>query len=132
MSVPFIVPKKSGKQHCEKLKFKKCAFPGCKIKQKMTGKGKFCTEHRHRKYRKIIDAAKIATKKAEEESRNPNQTIMHSYTNPVIIKANCKLPGCNNEFKIKIFPNIFVYPKMCPDHRNEYKRNLFIKNQQKF
>lgn len=126
MSVPFIVPKKSGKKHCEKLRPKKCGFPGCKVVFMGTGKSRYCIEHRHRKYRKIIDADKIFAKKAEEEARNPNQTIKHTYTNPTMLLMKCKLEGCNKEFEVKIFPSVYVYPKFCKEHRNEYKRNLFV------
>lgn len=127
MSIPFIVPKKSGAEHREPLKMKNCAFPGCKVKQKMTGKAAYCTEHRLRKYRKIIDAKKTEAKKAEEEARNPNQSIKHKYTESTIIKMKCALDGCDNEFEIKVYPNIFCYPKYCPDHRNIWKRELFLK-----
>jgi hypothetical protein len=126
MSTPFIVPKKSGRQHMEPLKIKNCAFPGCKIKEQMTGKGLYCVEHRKRKYRKIIDAGKIAAKKAEEELINPNQTINHNYTNPICVKMSCKLEGCNKEFEIQVYPNVFCYPKFCKEHRNEFKRKMFL------
>jgi len=125
MSVPFVVPKKSGQNHREKLHNKKCAFPGCKVKEPMTGKGCYCKEHRQRKYRKIIDAEKIAAKKAEEEARNPNQTIKHNFNNPICIKMPCQLDGCNKEFEVQIFPSIYVYPKYCKEHRNEFKRKMF-------
>jgi len=125
MGTPFIVPKKSGKQHREKLQSKKCSFPGCKTVFMGTGKSRYCTEHRQRKYRKLIDAEKVAAKKAEEEARNPNQTIKHNYTNPVCVMMKCKLEGCNEEFEIKVFPSIYVYPKYCKEHRNEHKRKMF-------
>jgi hypothetical protein len=126
MSIPFIVPKKSGRMHREKLQMKDCAFPGCKKVFKGTGKSRYCLEHRHRKYRKIIDAGKIAAKIAEEESRTANQTLKHSFNEATLLTMNCKLDGCHNEFEIKVFPNIYVYPKFCPEHRNEHKRTMFM------
>lgn len=126
MGKSFIVPKKSGKQHREPLKLKKCAFPGCEIAEPMTGKGCYCLIHRDRKYRKIIDAEKVVIKKAAEEALNPNQTINHKYTNPVLLMMKCQVPGCEQEFEVKIFPNVFLYPKYCIEHRNEYKRKRFI------
>jgi hypothetical protein len=130
MSIPFIVPKKSGTEHREPLKMKNCSFPGCKVKQKMTGKAVYCTEHRKRKYRKIIDANKIADKKAEHEARNTNQLLKHKYTESTILRMKCAIDGCNNEFEIKVYPNLFVFPKYCPDHRNPYRRELFLKQKQ--
>lgn len=35
---------------------------------------------------------------------------------------NCALEGCGCQFEVKIYPRQYVYPKYCPDHRNEYKR----------
>lgn len=126
MSTPFIVPKKSGKLHRETLKRKPCEFEGCQESFMGTGKSKYCMEHRKRKYRKIIDAGKIARQKADEEARNPNQTIDHKYTDSVKVRMTCQLDGCNEEFSVKIIPNVHVYPKYCPAHRNEFKRNLFL------
>ena len=126
MSAVIVIPKRTKKNHREKLILKKCAFPGCKIKQKMTACARYCTKHRQRKYRKLIDAVKIAAKKAEEEARNPNQTIKHNYTSPICIMMKCKLDGCNKEFEVKILPNVFVYPKFCENHRNSWKREFFL------
>ena len=126
-----IIPKKTKKKHREKLYLKKCAFPGCNITQSMTARACYCDEHRHRKYRKIIDAGKIEKKKAEEEARSANQIINHDYDESHIVKMNCKLLGCSNSFEIKIIPNIFCYPKYCPDHRNEYKRKMFLNKRNK-
>lgn len=131
MSIPFIVPKKSGVEHREPLKMKNCAFPGCKVKQKMTGRACFCTEHRLRKYRKMIDAGKIEAKKTEKEARNPNLLLKHEYSEPTIIKMKCALDGCNNEFEIKVSPKIYVYQKYCYDHLSEWRRELFLKQNNK-
>jgi hypothetical protein len=35
---------------------------------------------------------------------------------------NCALEGCDNQFEVKIYPRQYIYPKYCPEHRNEYKR----------
>jgi hypothetical protein len=35
---------------------------------------------------------------------------------------NCALEGCQNQFEVKIYPRQYIYPKYCPEHRNEYKR----------
>jgi len=92
----------------------------------MTGRGKYCTEHKKRKYRKIIDAGKIEAKRAAAAALSPNQTLKHHYNEAIILSMKCQLPGCENEFEIKVFPNIFLYPKYCPEHRNEYKRQRFL------
>jgi hypothetical protein len=38
------------------------------------------------------------------------------------IQKQCALEGCHTVFLIKIHPRQYVYPKYCPEHRNEYKR----------
>jgi len=35
---------------------------------------------------------------------------------------DCALEGCDHQFEVKIYPRQFIYPKYCPEHRNEYKR----------
>lgn len=126
MSTPFVVPKKSVDKHRETLQKKKCAFPGCKEVFLGTGKSKYCEEHRLRKYRKIIDAKKLEAKKAEEELNNPNQILNHKHENAVVVKMKCQLEGCNNHFEITMLPKIFVFPKFCENHRNFWKRKMFL------
>ena len=131
MSTPFVVPKKTATTHREKLQHKRCQFPGCKDVFMGTGKSKYCDEHRKRKYRKIIDADKVARQKADEETKNPNQTIQHKYTDSTIVRMTCSLDGCDEQFDIKVLPQTYVYPKYCPNHRNEFKRQLFINAREK-
>jgi hypothetical protein len=42
-----------------------------------------------------------------------------------IIKA-CELPGCKRGFELEVSSRSNVYPRFCPEHRNEYKRWLFL------
>lgn len=35
---------------------------------------------------------------------------------------SCALEACDNQFEVKVYPRQYIYPKYCPDHRNEYKR----------
>jgi len=121
----FVVPEKVGKRHREKLKPKLCSFPGCKETFFGTAKSKYCDEHRKRKYRKQIDSKKVAAKK-EADKTNTNLIFNHGFTEPRDIIRECDLECCDNKYKIRVFPHLFVYPKYCPEHRNEYKRNLAI------
>jgi hypothetical protein len=34
----------------------------------------------------------------------------------------CALEGCEHQFEVKVYPRQYVYPKYCPEHRNEYRR----------
>lgn len=132
MSEPFIVPKKEGKLHLEPLRRKVCAFPGCKVVEKMTGKGIYCKEHRKRQYRKTIDADKVSNQRFAQEVRNlnQNQLIQHDYSESITMIIPCQLEGCRKEFEIQIYPKTFVYPKFCLEHRNPWKRERFL-NQSK-
>jgi len=99
----------------QKLREKKCLYPGC-------GKiffgihiSKYCPEHRQDRYR-------IRKRTKPEDVNIKNQTFKHSYTEVVTMVMNCSLEGCHNQFEVKIYPRQYIYPKYCPDHRNEYRR----------
>jgi len=91
-----------------------------------TGKSLYCLEHRKPKYRKIIDKDKIEAKIKYIKKNTPNQTINHKYAETQTIIMKCTLEGCNEEYEVKIFPNVYIYPKYCPEHRNEYRRKRFL------
>jgi hypothetical protein len=99
----------------QKLREKKCQYPGC-------GKiffgihiSKYCPEHRQDRYR-------IRKRTKPEDVNIKNQTFKHNYTEVVTMVLNCALEGCDNQFEVKIYPRQYIYPKYCPEHRNEYKR----------
>lgn len=99
----------------QKLREKRCQYPGC-------GKiffgihiSKYCPEHREDRYR-------IRKRTKPEDVNLKNQTFKHNYTEVVAMVMTCALEGCENQFEVKIYPRQYVYPKYCPEHRNEYKR----------
>jgi hypothetical protein len=99
----------------QKLREKKCQYPGC-------GKiffgihiSKYCPEHRQDRYR-------IRKRTKPEDVNIKNQTFKHNYSEVIIMVLNCALEGCDNQFEVKIYPRQYIYPKFCPEHRNEYKR----------
>ncbi len=99
----------------QKLREKKCQYPGC-------GKiffgihiSKYCPEHRQDRYR-------IRKRTKPEDVNIKNQTYKHNYTEVVTMVLSCALEACDNQFEMKIYPRQYIYPKYCPDHRNEYKR----------
>jgi len=99
----------------QKLREKKCQYPGC-------GKiffgihiSKYCPEHRQDRYR-------IRKRTKPEDVNIKNQTYKHNYTEVVTMVLNCSLECCENQFEIKIYPRQYIYPKYCTEHRNEYKR----------
>jgi hypothetical protein len=99
----------------QKLREKKCQYPGC-------GKiffgihiSKYCPEHRQDRYR-------IRKRTKPEDVNIKNQTFKHNYSEVIVMVLNCALEGCDNQFEVKIYPRQYIYPKFCPEHRNEYKR----------
>jgi len=104
----------------QKLREKKCQYPGC-------GKiffgihiAKYCHEHRKDQYR-------IRKRAAPEDVNLKNQTIKHNNTEVQTVIMECGLEGCEHEFELKIFPRQYVYPKYCDMHRNEFKRVLHLR-----
>jgi len=120
----------SKKKKKERLIEKHCAFVNeegirCKTIFFGTGKSKFCKLHRQPKFRKIIDRDKIIAKKQAMIDNSANFTLHHKYAEPMEITRNCDL--CRDEYDFILYPSTYIYPKYCPDHRNQFKRELYIK-----
>jgi hypothetical protein len=98
-----------------KLREKRCLYPGCAIEYFGFPNAKYCPEHRKVTYR--------IKKQIEPENVNiKNQTLKHDYTNVVTQVLKCAFEGCSRQFEIKVYPRQYIYPKYCPEHRNEYHR----------
>jgi hypothetical protein len=105
----------------QKVIQKKCKYPGCNVEFTGIYVTKYCKEHRksHYRIRKPTEYENITVK---------NQIYKHDQkTDITVIESKCSLEGCNNKFNINLFPNQFVYPKFCQEHRSEHKRNMFLK-----
>lgn len=103
----------------QKLKEKICAFPGCDVVFIGRGKAKYCEEHRKAKYRKDLY-------KKNDNVGDGIVIIEHNEVYSIHVSRVCSLDGCDNEYELILIPRIFEYSNFCEDHRNEYKRNLFI------
>ena len=99
----------------QKLREKRCQYPGCNKIFFGIHISKYCPEHRQDRYR-------IRKRKKPEDVNIKNQTYKHNYTEVVTMVLECALEGCDNQFEIKVFPRQYINPKYCPEHRNEYKR----------
>ena len=106
-----------GAGHGEMLKAKPCCYPGCSTYYMGTGFSKYCPEHRKREYHKPSKTIKCD---------DTNIVYNHNNSDPVDVDFKCGCPGCDGIYKIKILPGVFVYPGYCDEHRNEWKRKLFI------
>jgi len=104
----------------QKFKEKRCMYPGCDKIFHGIHISKYCVEHRKDMYR-------IRKRTKPEDVNLKNQTIQHRYTTVVEQTMTCALEQCENQFTIKIFPRQYIYPKFCPDHRNEYRRERHLR-----
>jgi len=105
----------------QKLKKKNCAFPGCNIEFIGRGKAKYCDEHRKAKYRKEL------YKKNDNEGEGI-VTIEHDEVYAKNIERECGLDGCCSEYTLTLVPRLSEYPNFCIEHRNAYRRERFIAN----
>lgn len=110
-----------GKCKPQKLKLKKCKFPNCGEEFIARGKSKYCDEHRKAKYRKVL---------YKQNDNNGDGIIVIDHNEPYCIPLirTCGLEGCGKEYEITLIPRIYEYSNYCEEHRNSFKRNLFIKN----
>lgn len=112
-----LIPKSPRRQ---KLREKKCLYPECGSTYYGPPNAKYCPEHRKPEHRK--------KKQIQPESVNEkNQTLNHQYTKATTIVVNCALEGCGHPFEITVYPRQYVYPKYCPEHRNEFRRIRLLK-----
>ena len=70
---------------------------------------------------------KLRPKRKSEKPSIKNQIIKENFKTVETFKCTCALEGCNEIFEIKIYPKIYVYPKYCPDHRQEYRRKNHLR-----
>ncbi len=107
------------KKKREKLKI--CQEPGCGLEFIGHPIAKYCEKHRDISNRarkvKICEAVDVK-----------NFVFEHSFTDVTKIERLCSLPGCLRRYALKIYPKQKVYPKFCEIHRNDFKRENFVKN----
>lgn len=119
-----IIPKDKRRR---KKVIRVCVFPNCK-KEFMGGKtAKYCEEHKKDKYKDILYYNKYQEKKRKERITNQNknnQIIRHSFFKGQRIIYNCQC--CGEPFEFVLLPRVYVYPKYCKEHRNEFRRKLYL------
>lgn len=101
-------------------KLKICQEPGCGREFWGHPIAKYCELHRDLKTRK-------RARRVYENVDVKNQIFKHNFSESSDIEFTCQLEGCSNKFFLKVFPKQFVYPKYCPEHRNEYKREAHLR-----
>lgn len=111
-----LIPKIPKKQPVVK---KVCLYHGCGTVFEGFKTSKYCEFHR-------VQQNRMKEKKGQEHVTVKNQVLEHDFKTVKTLVQKCALEGCEQEFEVKIFPKQFVYPKFCPEHRNEHKRKSFI------
>ncbi len=99
---------------------KKCAIEGCENTFQGSYSSKYCPEHRNPHKRPQVNKA------APESVTVKNQILQHNFTEVKTVIQTCALEGCGQQFEVKVFPKQYVYPKYCPEHRNEQKRKSYL------
>lgn len=106
------------KKRREKLKI--CQEPGCGKEFWGHPIAKYCELHRDIRFRQ-------RRKRVYESVDVRNQVFNHKFHEVTDVEFACQVPGCNRRYIIHVFPKQYVYPKYCEEHRNEFKRESFIR-----
>jgi hypothetical protein len=109
-----------------KKKQKICQEPGCGKEFYGRPIAKYCPFHqvpsRRQRVKKVLpcyDGSQILP--ANLHARQSSESLV----------LRCQLPGCGKEFGIIHIANQGIYPKYCEDHRSEYRREFFLRMQQR-
>lgn len=113
------LPKQVKKEKNRKLKL--CHEPGCgKEFWSSTPTAKYCDIHRDIRFR-------VRKKRVFEDVTVRNQIFIHNFSHVTAIEFTCQLRGCTQNYTVQVFPRQTTYPKYCDEHRNEFKRELFLR-----
>jgi len=109
----------------QNMKERNCQFPGCDVEFLGRGKTKYCEEHRKQKYKKVL-----YQKNVSDGIGDSNVEIKHKNLVTTKIVKECALDGCENVYEITLIPNQYIYSNYCPEHRNSFKREMFLKKKE--
>jgi len=115
----------------KRIKLKVCHFVGCGREFWGHPIAKYCPNHSNIKERLKAKKNHKLEHPEEYKEKKPidinNLEYKHENKEVVEMEFPCHLEGCNKSYHIKIFPKQFIYPKYCEDHRNPFKREMFLK-----
>jgi hypothetical protein len=109
------------KKRKKRQKLIKCYYEGCTKEFMGYPATKYCDFHRDIKNRKSVKKVKQFT--------DFNLMVKHQHLEPVETDLKCELKGCKQKYKVILLPKLFIYPKYCEAHRNEFKRKSFLEAQ---
>lgn len=61
--------------------------------------------------------------------RQNNQLLKHNFRYCHARQFSCALDGCTHIFELMLVPGQIIYPKYCEEHRSNYRRELFRRQQ---
>ena len=115
---------------CGEYKWKICQDETCGREFWGHHVAKYCELCRTPRMR-AIRRARIKKRREAAHNDKVNMEFKHSFYEVNESEFTCKLDGCNNKYRVKIFPKQFIYPRYCEEHRNEHKRNIFLRQLKK-
>lgn len=104
----------------KRVKLKNCQEPGCGAEYWGHPISKYCELHRDIKNRQ-------KKRKRYIPDLTINMIFNHEFKEPTKVEFECHAPGCKVKYWIRAEPKLYVYPKYCEEHRNRYKRELFMR-----
>ena len=113
MNIPTYKKKK-------RIKFKICHESGCGKEFWGHPIAKYCELHRDIKQR-------VKIKKHIENANEKNICFKHIYVDSIDIEFICGLKDCSHKYTVKVFQKQYVYPKYCQEHRNDFKRENYLR-----
>jgi len=76
--------------------------------------------------RKRLNGYRANKKRNISRKELTNGMTKRQLLTPRIMTLGCRLLGCNNAYEICYSRGTTAYPKYCPEHRSEYKRERFL------
>ncbi len=109
----------------KRIKLKVCQYPQCGREFWGHPIAKYCELHRD-----IKNRAKYQKKEFERVDVK-NMVFKHNYMEVLELEFLCSLDGCDKNYRIRVFPKQYVYPRFCDEHRNDFRRNNFVRLQRR-
>jgi hypothetical protein len=102
----FFTPKTTKK----KAQLMSCTHPGCKNTFIAFPHARFCAYHKDPSTRQV--------EKVVQESTM--FTFKHNFNEKTLIERFCDC--CGKPYQVEVYPEREDYPRYCPEHHSEYKR----------
>ena len=112
-----------------KTKAKICKEPGCGREFFGHAISKYCEMHSDPRKRKRIKPKYI------DVTNQISPVKCNAAGDTIDAEFTCALEGCGRTFRVKVYPEQKTFrqivPKFCELHRNEYRRQLFVRMKRK-